>query len=433
MVTALSSAFAVGETIDGRYRITRDIGAGSMGRVVRADDVFLGRTVALKLLDPHLEDEARALARLRHDNVVQVYAFGVHDGVRFFAMEYVEGDTLQERLDAHLLRGDCLEPRAVSAIIAAVASGLDAVHARGLVHRDVKPANIVLDRSTERPVLVDFGLARRAGGADGRAATGGTPLYIAPEQACDADGTATCAASDLYALAATTFELLTGRPVFERPDVSSLLLAHVREPAPLISTIRSSLAPLDAVLATALEKEPSRRQKSCGAFAAELESAVLRIGSRSMSPSRSSQVRRGRRVLVLTRDEALGRQLVRIVERTLPSAPVRNVATVDELLAATSPRTAAIVVDDESIDGSLGDGAAAICEQIEKVTRARIILVTRTWATASDRAEALRARGIRIVAKPVSAGVLSAVLAGSMQAEGDSGDDEDDDARPRVA
>lgn len=412
-------AFSIGETIDGRYRILGHLGAGSMGVVVRAEDVFLRRPVALKSLDPGIEHEARALARVRHENVVQVYAFGVHDGVGFFAMELVEGDTLQDRLDAHLAQGACLEPRTVTAIVAAVARGLDAVHARGLVHRDVKPANIVLERGTERPVLVDFGLAKRTGGIEAHGATGGTPLYMAPEQASDVDGTATCAASDQYALACTAFELLTGRTVFERDDLGELLSAHIFESAPLVSTLRPSLAPLDATFARALAKEPGARHRSCADFASELEAAVARIGSRTIPPLRSSQVRRGRRVVIFAQDVTLARHLVRAAERALPDAPVRDVASVEDLVAAVNEHTAAVVLDDDSLRGA--GALEGLLDRIENVSRAQIVLLTRAWATTSERATALRARGVRVVAKPISAPMLSAVLASAHR----NGDPED--------
>ncbi len=166
---------------EGRYRIVRDLGAGAMGVVYLAHDVNLDRLVALKVIAPahaespeavaRLRREARGLAALRAPNVVGVHAFGEHEGTYFFAMEYVEGTDLETILDAE--RRALAIPRVVR-VLREVASGLAAVHGAGLVHRDVKPANILIEEGTARTVLVDFGLADDALGAEG---AGGSPAY----------------------------------------------------------------------------------------------------------------------------------------------------------------------------------------------------------------------------------------------------------------
>ncbi|MBN9166589.1 MAG: serine/threonine protein kinase, partial [Myxococcales bacterium] len=186
------------DVIDGRYRVLGRLGAGAMGVVLRAEDVFLERPVAIKIVAPSKDPavgqrfvkEAQALAQVRHENVVQVYAFGPFQHSAYLAMELVMGESLESIIDAHTRQGTTVAlPRAV-ALLRAVAHGLDAVHARQLVHRDVKPANIIVEKGTDRPVLIDFGLARRRSKSDPRISiTGGTPSYMAPEQAQDPDGT----------------------------------------------------------------------------------------------------------------------------------------------------------------------------------------------------------------------------------------------------
>ncbi len=174
-----------GLVIDGRYRVLGRLGAGSMGVVYRADDVFLGRAVAIKVVDPEHDGdeatherflkEARALAQIRHDNVVQVYAFGPHGDSYYFAMEYIPGRNLDDVLEELNARRETMDITEAMPIVRQIARGLGAVHDRGLVHRDVKPGNIVIEEGTGRPVLVDFGLARSRSAGAKVSAIAGTP------------------------------------------------------------------------------------------------------------------------------------------------------------------------------------------------------------------------------------------------------------------
>ncbi len=226
----LVSALGPGSEVDGRYRIVERRAAGSMGIVYLADDIWLNRSVAIKMIDPAyaadagtaklFAEEARALAQIRHENVVHVYTFGKHEETVFFAMEYIDGVTLESIIDEHAGRGEQVDLGQSLLILQAISQGLAAVHKRKLVHRDVKPGNIVIETGTGRSVLVDFGLARRTRSSSPRmTTTAGTPSYMAPEQSRDVDGTQTTAASDLYSFACTAFELFTGRSVFEGDDI----------------------------------------------------------------------------------------------------------------------------------------------------------------------------------------------------------------------
>ncbi len=196
----------------GGYSILRKLGAGGMGVVYLARDETLDRELAVKLLgsaDPALLEEARLAARLEHPAIVPVYAAGEDDGRLFLAMRYVPGGTLQQRLVAGPLDG----PPAVR-VLAAIADALDTAHRAGLVHRDVKPANILLDG--DRASLADFGLARRDTSVAASVRAGivpGTIGYVAPEQI---EGDAFDGRADQYALACVAFECLTGQQPFAR-------------------------------------------------------------------------------------------------------------------------------------------------------------------------------------------------------------------------
>lgn len=407
-----------GTEIDGRYRLTDRLGSGSMGVVFLAEDIWLGRPAAIKFVDPSLaadpvasrkfNEEARALAQIRHEHVVQVYTFGLHEGTPYFAMEYVAGVPLDTIIDEHVSRGAVVELHRAIEIIRAIGRGLAAVHARGLVHRDVKPGNVVIESETRRPVLVDFGLARRGGGSNPRmTTTAGTPHYIAPEQAMDADGTKTTASSDLYAFACTAFELLTGRTVFDGPDVWEILKAHIEEKAPPPSSVRPELAPFDVAFARALSKTPAERQESCAAFLADLDAGLREITMpRSRRPPRASKPD-AIRVFLLEKDDNLARALTRTADRTLDGPALERFTSASDLLMAFERVPAEIVIlDEESSTSPL----ATIVNAIRRAPRGAtvpILVLSRNYKGAS----ALAALGARELPKPVNVHVLGSALA----------------------
>jgi non-specific serine/threonine protein kinase len=261
------------------YRLLDKLGEGTMGAVYRAEDVRLGRRVALKLLsaeavaDPHARErmlaEARAVSALEHPHICLLYEFDEAEGQPFLAMQLVEGETLR----LAIARGPLTEAR-TREVIAAVAQALSAAHARGIVHRDVKPENVLLgaDGSIK---LSDFGIARLGHGA-GLTATGavmGTPSYLSPEQVGGAEANE---ASDQFSLAVVAYECLTGTLPFAGDSLAALLYAVAnRDPTPP-SRHRPGLDPAwDGVLSRALAKEPRRRYPSVRAFA----EAVARVGA----------------------------------------------------------------------------------------------------------------------------------------------------------
>jgi len=248
------------------YRVGELLGRGSMGDVYRADDVRLGRSVALKVLaagvgtEDGLLRESRLAAGLDHPNVVPIFEAGDDDGRLFIAMRYVAGGDLR----ALLRREGMLAPARAIGIAAQIADALDAAHRRDLVHRDVKPSNVLLDDADGREhcYLADFGLTQRTAEADlADAHLVGTVAYVAPEQirGDPIDGRA-----DQYALAALLFECLTGTAPFEGRSDVAVIFAHLEEPVPAASGRDPSLpAAVDAVLARGMAKDPGERFASC--------------------------------------------------------------------------------------------------------------------------------------------------------------------------
>ncbi len=265
MTAPISPEFlALQEILAGRYSIERELGRGGMGIVLLARDVALDRPVAIKLLPPHLAaqpeardrflQEARTAAGLSHPNIVPIHLVEARAGLVFFVMGYVDGETLRERVE----RGGPLSPRLALKLLQEVAWALAYAHQRGLIHRDVKPDNIMIERASERALVTDFGIALGKGDAAGQGGVVvGTARYMSPEQAC---GEAVDARSDLYSLGATFFYALTGRAPFEGSTLPAILAKQVSEPAPLVQAIRPETpAKLAGVIDRCLRKSPAER------------------------------------------------------------------------------------------------------------------------------------------------------------------------------
>ena len=392
-----------------------------MGVVYRAEDIWLGRAVAIKMVDPayaadeaaskHFQQEARSLAQIRHENVVHVYTFGRHEGTYYFAMEYVDGVSLESIIDEHTARGETVDLGRAVLILRAIARGLGAVHDRKLVHRDVKPGNVVIEKDSGRPVLVDFGLARRAKTSSPRmTTTAGTPSYMAPEQARDTDGTRTTAASDIYALACTAFELFTGRPLFDGEDIYEVLLAHLNDAPPRISTFRPELGGLDPIFARALAKSPEHRPESCAKLLAEIDD-VMRfvIEPRSSLRARPSLTRaptpEALRLFLLESDEGLARQITRAADRALDVPAIECFTGASDLVSAFERCPAEIVMLDE-------DASASPCATVVNAIRrlrasTEIIVLSRSWEKGPS---GLAELGVRELPKPINMQVLGSVL-----------------------
>ncbi|HMD22579.1 MAG TPA: protein kinase, partial [Streptosporangiaceae bacterium] len=276
--------FRAGSVLSG-YRLEQQVGRGGFAVVFRALDERLGRPVALKILSPALASsspefrrrfiaESRAAATVDDPHIIPVYEAGEADGVLFIAMRYVAGGDLRQVLE----REGALAPDRAADFVSPVASALDAAHSAGLVHRDVKPGNILVDARAGRPdhvYLSDFGIVKGAalGSLTGVGSSNlGTPDYMAPEQI---SGQSVDGRTDQYSLACVTVQLLTGTVPFERDSLPALIYAHLSVPPPSLVSLRPDLpAVVDQVVAKAMAKTAEKRYDSCGDFADALRDAL---------------------------------------------------------------------------------------------------------------------------------------------------------------
>jgi serine/threonine protein kinase/lipoprotein NlpI len=285
----------IGQTF-GNYQIQERLGRGGMAEVYRAYHPNLNRSVAVKVLHPHLAEaadfigrfrrEAQAVARLHHPHIVQVYDFDAQNDVNYMVMELVEGQSLKALLDDLFLRGERLPLPVTLAIFQAVLDAIGYAHSQGMAHRDLKPANVMLANKKEegsnvkeeekpssfllpssfRPVLMDFGIAKIIG-SEKFTATGaaiGTPAYMSPEQG---QGEAGDERSDLYALGIMLYECLTGQVPYEGDTSVSVLLKHITAPVPALRAVRPDLPEaLERVVSSALAKDPRDRFQTAKEF-----------------------------------------------------------------------------------------------------------------------------------------------------------------------
>ena len=268
-----------------QYDIGDEIGRGSMGVVYRATDLRLRRTVAIKVLPPDLAfrpetrerflREAEMAAQLSHPNIVPIFSVDEKSGIVHFVMAYIDGETLGERLER--------EPRSpvelVRRVLREVADALDYAHRRGVVHRDIKPDNILLDRHGARPVVTDFGIARAAEMQSRLTVTGvavGTPAYMSPEQAMgdrELDGR-----SDIYSLGVVGYRMIAGALPFQASSSASMMLKHMSERPPPLSGQRGDVsAALVSVVERALAKRPEDRWQSAGEIRDAIDSGTTAV------------------------------------------------------------------------------------------------------------------------------------------------------------
>jgi serine/threonine protein kinase len=274
----------------GSYEIIEAIGEGGMARIYKGFHAELNRFTAIKVInwglqeDPEFTErfrrEAQAIAILRHPNIVQIFDFGKHSSGYFMVMEFIGGSDLQVQLREYRQRNELLPKEKVMRVIREIAAALDYAHGRGVIHRDVKPSNIMLTHEGQS-ILTDFGLvmlpAHKSQATIGN--TFGTPHYVAPEQAISS--AAAVAASDIYSLGVILYEMATGQLPFDDESPLSVALKHISDPPPPPTSINSTLpSDVEDVIFQALAKDPSDRFATAGDMASALEMSWSNVGGR---------------------------------------------------------------------------------------------------------------------------------------------------------
>ncbi len=276
----MSSPTWIGQTLNGRYFIQELLGQGGMSAVYKASDPNLKRVVAIKLIHPHLatdaqfvqrfQEEATAVASLRHPNIVQVFDFSSDKDVSYMVLEFIPGETLQENLRRLAAQKRSMDLNQAIKITLNICDALAYAHQRGMIHRDIKPANIMLDVYGQA-ILMDFGIVKILGGAQ-HTATGavmGTARYMSPEliRSEPADQRA-----DIYSLGVTLYEMLSGKTPFEADSAMTLMMMHLNDPVPDPRSLRQDLPPaLVAILNRCLAKDRNQRYQSVNELANDLK------------------------------------------------------------------------------------------------------------------------------------------------------------------
>lgn len=362
-----------GTTIAGTYRIVRPLGAGGMGVVALAHDERLERAVAIKFVRPELFEhsnlrelfsvEARAMARVSHPNVLAVHAFGEHEGIPYFVMEYVDGPTVEQWLEEHVEAPDVEQ---ALRILGQACLGVEAIHAASTVHRDLKPSNLLID-ATLHVAVSDLGVARILESATGSDPTCivGSAAYMAPEAALGDDSKPELATRrDVYALGCIAYELLTGRPPFIAPTDMGLMAKHLLEAPPAPSSLRPDLPPgFDDVLLRAVDKDPHKRWRSVG----ELRRALERVRAGEEIPDR----------ILIADDDPDWRELLQVaLAPRFPDAQIDAVGDGERAFAAFEENPYSVVLVDLQMPEVDGMELTAHLRSLDASDQTPIIVLT---------------------------------------------------------
>jgi diguanylate cyclase (GGDEF)-like protein len=414
-IGADTGSLSAGTIVGGTYRVVHELSRGAMGVVYRGEDLGLGRAVAIKVLRSDLASdrdlvsrfraEAGILASLHHPNLVQVYALGEHNGDVYFVMELVEGQPLSEVLRATLERKEWFPTNAVAQITMEIADALDGMHVLGLIHRDVKPANILLDRERDRAVLVDVGVAVKAG--DQRDAAG-TPGFAAPESFLEPTDAPT---TDVYGLAATAYCMLTGRPPFGSGPAPQVVQRQISDPLTPPSQLRFTLSEaVDAVLAKGLHPVAKKRWTSASTFAIALGRALERLPSDQPSTQESHGISQE-----LEMPDSL-RMAEAVLQPTAAIALAKQHSLPSQRIVVGSVRAAHLRVLSRLLQHHVGEGGMAkmVNETPHLAHALAPTLAPLAWIDLADLVNALdRARErvpSQLVARKVGRGTMSATF-----------------------
>ena len=396
----------VGALVDRTYRVERALGAGGMGSVALATDERLDRKVAIKFIKPELfafpemrtffHNEARAMARVGHRNVLSVYAFGEHEGTPYFVMEYVEGETVDQWLRGREAGtfpdlGDAVR------ILEQACLGVEAIHATSTVHRDLKPSNLLIDGSF-RVAVGDLGVARVLDSATSGNFIVGSAAYMAPESALGEDEAPELASRrDIYALGCIAYELLTGRPPFIGQTDMSVLSQHVLQDPTPPSKLRPGL-PLgyDSVIMKALAKDPWKRYPTVEAF-------------RRALVAEHSGTREPERILIADDDDDWRTIIVSSLKERFPNAVIDEVSDGEQALEAFEKNPYSVVLVDLQMPEMDGAKLTLLLRSDESSARTPIIVLTaaggpREW----QRLSAIGADAFLV--KPVNADDVELVI-----------------------
>lgn len=377
---ASSSAWegpAVGRLIDNAYRVVGPLGQGGMGVVVLAVDERLEREVAIKFIRPaytsqkqvreRFLNEARAMARIRHDNVVEIYAFGELEGVPYFVMEYVAGSSVALWLEDAMYSTGLPRLDEALGLLDQICRGLSAIHASGTVHGDLKPTNVLIGPAF-RAAIADLGMSRVLSGSGEPAdkVMAGTPGYMAPEIVRGDAPPELGQRSDVYSLGVMAFELLTAEPPYKVKDIKDLLLLDEQTPTPP-SRIRPELTEqFDRVILQALHPDPAQRTDDAERFRVELLRAreSIQIAYPAL------------RILIANRDPGFCTQAAGTLEQTFPGSSVECVSHGEQALRALEREPAALAVVGLELPGMNGVELAATLRGTDASRAMPIIVVS---------------------------------------------------------
>jgi serine/threonine-protein kinase len=372
-----------GSLLDGVYLLQQPIGRGAAGQVWLAEDLVLKRRCAVKIVPPEiignntdawrnaLRREATAMASIRHPNVADVYAFGRHKDLHYFIMEWVDGEALGTEIERRRASGQPIPVRRALRIVAEACRGLAAVHKAGIVHRDVKPSNLMLARDG-RVVLIDFGLVRMPDGAGPGGAPVGTPRYMAPElgRAASRPPPEDLPLADIYSLGATAYELFTGTPPFPGEGAREVIQRHINDLPEPPSARRPDLPPVvDRLLLRALAKRPCERFSS----AEDMRAAVSAVASRLRGTEPLATVPR---VLIVDDDADFRTFVCSFVRRLSPDAFLYTAQDGAEALDVARRVQPHLAVLDLNMPNMNGLELAEALHEAPETQRTRVVVVS---------------------------------------------------------